>query len=109
MTKEENKNRQTKLLILFVAIFLIMLCCIISSLLDNKVGSYVKENNITEERGIINTTSSLIPIEYNKEGKPVKFLRDTTPIYYGFFILLFLILLIIAFDNRRYEDIEDDE
>ena len=104
----EHINRKKvinqKILLLLFGIIIILM--ILFASFNENIGSFAKERSIITEGNKTTTIVNLVKIENNKDK--IRYLRDSTYIYYGFFLLLFLILILISFDNGRYKAIEDE-
>jgi len=100
-----NKNKSTHHNILVFLFFAISITMIVTSFFDNNIGSCVMETKIIKEGNRTTTISHPITIDNSKHTNK-NYLRDTSPIYYGFFILLFLILILIFLENKKCKTIE---
>jgi len=100
-----NKNKSTHQNILVFLFFAISITMIVTSRYDSKIGSYVMETKIIKEGNTTTTISHPVTIDNSKHTNK-NYLRDTSPIYYGFFILLFLISILIFLENKKCKTIE---
>jgi len=110
LIKLENfyKKNYISQIVLILVFTLFILTLFANSSLNDKIGHFVKEKTLIEDKnGSIITSSK--PVLLRDENGTKHYLRDSTSIYYSFFILLALILIVLSFANRRYSDIEHEE
>jgi len=107
--KDENKHlkdikRKSSILIgTFILLSIIMIGL---SFFSKEIGSYVTETTIRPNE--LNTSLSIIETTLVKSIDKKSYLRDSTPIFYGILFFLFLIVLILFFEYRKYEALKDE-
>ena len=108
LIKLENfyKKNYISQIVLILVFTLFILALFANSSLNDKIGHFVKETIVTHDKNYSIITSSKL-VEIGDKDKQI-YLRDSTYIYYGFLLLIALIIIIIPFNHIEYRDIEDD-
>jgi len=83
---------------IFMSIFLVSF--------NGKIGTFVKES--TAKYDELNSTSIVIKTDIIKSIDGKRYIRDSTPVLYGFLFFLSLIVLILFFEYKKYEAIKDE-
>lgn len=94
---------------LLIGVFIVASISMSSFLIvfDGKIGTFVQM--ITTQYNESNSTSPITrKISYVKSIDQKNYLRDSTPIFYGFLFFLFLIVLILFFEYKKYEALKDE-
>jgi len=103
---EYLKDIKRKSSILIGTFILLSIIMIVLSVLNTKIGSYVTETKIIPSE--LNTSLSIIETTLVKSIDKKSYLRDSTPIFYGILFFLFLIVLILFFEYKKYEALKDE-
>ena len=102
-----NKSRKNSQLIIIGLIILIFTAIFSITSINDKIGPFVEEKTLIKDNNKTTTYTHLVKIKDSNKTNKV-YLRDSTPIYYGFFIILALILILIIFNNREYKEVENE-
>jgi len=106
ITLNHLKDIKRKSSILIGTFILLSIIMIGLSFFSKEIGSYVTETTIRPNE--LNTSLSIIETTLVKSIDKKSYLRDSTPIFYGILFFLFLIVLILFFEYKKYEALKDE-